>query len=221
VATTACISGDVLTIGSSDISGLVLHGAASFLPSFKAATVYIVVELSYSANSATSPVCAHGNLGYKHIMNVFHYIDDNKMLLEIFEALITSMDKKVKTFSSPMIYLEYMNSADYVEPAAVFTDIQMPGMDGYQLIEKIREQYPAQRFVAISAYEESLENSHEAACMHIRKPFHGATLRFAVDVLLRCKRHCPETANEACTELFEKYDCVIGARNCPHKTSFL
>ena len=150
-------------------------------------------------------------------MHVIHYIDDNEMLLEIFEALITSMNKRVETFSSPLDYLAYMNSDDYEEPAVIFTDIKMPDMDGYQLMEKICERYPEQRFIAISAYDEKLANAHKAACMHIRKPFHGETLRNIVDLLLRCRCECPETVSATCERLFDRFDCVVGARNCPHR----
>ncbi len=142
------------------------------------------------------------------------------MLLEIFEALITSMDIKVETFSCPMAYLEYMNSANYVEPAAVFTEIMMPGMSGYQLIEKIREQYPEQRFVTISTYDEGLANAHKAACMHIRKPIHAKILKDVIDVLLRCKYGEPELVNAACEQVFENIDSVEWAKKCPHKVSY-
>ena len=100
----------------------------------------------------------------------FHYIDDNEMLLEIFEALFTSDHKSVQTFSCPLKYLAYMNSPQYKVPAAVLTDIQMPVMNGYELIDIIRERFPNQKFITLSGLPEIPQGGHKSACMHIHKP---------------------------------------------------
>ncbi len=150
-------------------------------------------------------------------MPVFHYIDNNTMLLKVFSSLMMSFDQEILTFSCPIKYLEYMNSPEYEIPTAVFMDLQMPRMHGYTLIDKITEQYPDIRFVTISGFEGTVRGGHKSACMHVRKPFRIETLREAVELLLKCRQDGAEAADEMCIALYQKVDCDSGERTCPHK----
>ena len=149
-------------------------------------------------------------------MYVFHYIDDNEMLLEIFETMITSANKSVLTFSSPVRYLEYLESSEYKAPVAVFTDIRMPIINGYQLIDKVCERFPGQRFITLSAFEELQKGGHKSACMHIRKPFRADALMAAVDLLIRCDEDGPDLAELKCEEFYLGMG-LSGSRSCPCK----
>jgi len=71
-------------------------------------------------------------------MPVFHIIDDEEILCELAAELISSAGFETISYTSPVDYLNYVNSDAYVVPDAIFTDIQMPGMNGYELIDKIR-----------------------------------------------------------------------------------
>ncbi len=147
-------------------------------------------------------------------MYAFHYIDDNEMLLDIFEAMIVSADKTVRTFSGPLQYLDYMQSADYEVPVAVFTDVKMPLMNGYQLIDKISERLPDLKFVTLSAFEELQNGGHHSACMHIRKPFRADALMAAVDLLILCSKDGHAAAECKCEEFYLGMG-LSGSRVCP------
>jgi len=89
---------------------------------------------------------------YSWNMPLFHIIDDEPTLCELAVELISSIGFKAVSYSDPVEYLSYMNSDAYVVPTAIFTDIQMPEMNGYDLIDKIREKYPDQKVIVVSGY---------------------------------------------------------------------
>ncbi|HNR69756.1 MAG TPA: response regulator transcription factor [Verrucomicrobiota bacterium] len=56
--------------------------------------------------------------------------------------------------------------ADRLQPDLVITDLQMPGVNGLQLVERLRRQHPAMRSLVTSVYEST---TCRAACLR-----HGA-----------------------------------------------
>lgn len=50
--------------------------------------------------------------------------------------------------------LEAMKMADELLPDVVLTDIHMPYMDGLEMIERLKEVYPAMQFVVVSGYDD-------------------------------------------------------------------
>ncbi len=57
--------------------------------------------------------------------------------------------------------LEILNSTNPPEVVYIFSDINMPGMTGFELLEKVKEQYPDIKVSMISAYGDS-ENYNRA-----------------------------------------------------------
>lgn len=51
--------------------------------------------------------------------------------------------------------LEILNSTNPPEVVYIFSDINMPGMTGFELLEKVKSQYPDIKVSMISAYGDS------------------------------------------------------------------
>jgi len=85
-------------------------------------------------------------------MPIFHVIDDETVLCELAVELIATAGFEAVSYTNPLDYLHYLNSRDYTVPDAIFTDIEMPGMNGYELIDKIRCRFPDMKIVVISGY---------------------------------------------------------------------
>jgi len=85
-------------------------------------------------------------------MPIFHVIDDETVLCELAVELIATAGFEAVSYTNPLDYLHYLNSRDYTVPDAIFTDIEMPGMNGYELIDKIRSRFPDMKIVVISGY---------------------------------------------------------------------
>ena len=75
-------------------------------------------------------------------------------------------------------------------PAMVITDLVMPGMDGFQLVRRLRDQYCTIPVLVISSYADSLEDVvAEVGGVHprmhfLQKPFRLHTLLDTIDVML-------------------------------------
>jgi len=70
--------------------------------------------------------------------------------------------------------LEGFALAAWLQPDLVITDLQMPGFNGFQLVELLRQKYPAIRSIVTSA--------------HDSPTFHAASLKHGADAFIskRC-----------------------------------
>lgn len=146
----------------------------------------------------------------------FHLIDDEKQVGMALYGMLDVLGYQVRLFHCPLEYLEYAKSADYEKPEAVITDIDMPGLNGYQLIEALRREHEDLKFVIISAFIESTHPAVYEACMFFSKPIRLQTLKMAVSALVDCHRSGPHPDNcSAVTDrnrLPEDWKC----RHCAH-----
>jgi len=103
-------------------------------------------------------------------MPMFHIIDDEKALCDLTVELISSAGFEATSYTSPVDYLNYVNSDDYVVPDAIFTDIQMPEMNGDELIDKIRCKFPDMKIVVVSGYS-GTETFNHMVWQYLPKPY--------------------------------------------------
>ncbi|WP_019421658.1 response regulator transcription factor [Paenibacillus sp. OSY-SE] len=87
---------------------------------------------------------------------------------------------------------EAIEAVDKLRPDVVVTDIQMPFLNGLQLSEGIREQFPTIKIIILTGYDE-FEYAQKAVKLHIDeyvlKPFSSQEL---IDVLLKVKTSMDE-----------------------------
>ncbi len=96
-------------------------------------------------------------LKYSKNLNVLYAEDDKELLMETSELLedfFSSVDAVSNGHIALQKYLEYQekNSRNY---DLVITDINMPVMNGVELIKEIHKIYPEQVVIVISAYNDS------------------------------------------------------------------
>lgn len=121
------------------------------------------------------------------------------------------------TFSNPSEYITYAESSAYEAPVAIFTDVQMPGLSGYQLIDKIRRIFPQQKFITLSGFDETLQDGHRYACMHIHKPFNPNALERIIALLIKCDAAGWSETGETCKQLYNREQCIDGTWRCPQQ----
>lgn len=78
--------------------------------------------------------------------NIF-IVDDDNFLLDMYALKFSNSDFKVATALGPEIALEKLRSG-YV-PDIILLDVVMPVMDGFELIEKIKEEKLASNAILI------------------------------------------------------------------------
>ncbi len=113
----------------------------------------------------------------------FHVIDDNPTVREMLSTILKHGGYSVEAYGDGLAYIEQMQAADYVAPKAIITDVQMPEIDGYELIERVRARNPEQKFVIITGFAKE-ERKDEFDCLHFRKPFRPRQLLEAVSALI-------------------------------------
>lgn len=140
---------------------------------------------------------------------MFHIIDDDKLILEFLSDLIEDMGFEVKSFSCPLDYLWYVGSPEYTVPVAVISDVCMPKMDGFQMLERVRSKYPDIRTGIMSGYFENRAKAKENACVFLHKPNDFESIMHMIETFARCHESGPNP---------KEYECnaEIGEWECPH-----
>jgi len=115
---------------------------------------------------------------------LFHVIDDQPIICAYVSELLQEVGHEVQTFLSSLDYLEYLKSSRYMRPAAIFTDITMPSMNGYEMIRRVRIDYPDQQFVIVSGKPDiRIEFRDREEWLFLNKPFDGKSLYRIVERL--------------------------------------
>ena len=112
-------------------------------------------------------------------------VDDDPSILRSLEYLLESADYPVRVFTSGTALLE---SGCLHEIACLISDIDMPGMDGFELLRLIRAARPTLPTILITGYPETLNRLPLPEYSNPRvftKPFDGQALLTAVSDALR------------------------------------
>lgn len=110
-------------------------------------------------------------------------VDDDINILTVFKAIASKKGYSIETFSNP---LEALNSLNYSEPDLCIFDINMPDMDGIELLKKTKEKYPYTEVIIISGMatvQNAIEAIKSGAYDLIQKPF--VNLELVISVLER------------------------------------
>ncbi|MES0371455.1 MAG: response regulator [Mariprofundaceae bacterium] len=138
---------------------------------------------------------------------MFHIIDDDEPILEFFSELIEEMGYEVKPFSCPLDYLSYVNSSEYVLPIAVISDISMPKMNGFEMLEKVRKKHPDIRAAVVSGYFENRARAKVNACVYLHKPTDFNSIMQMVETFACCHENGPHPEEYQCNAEAGKWDC--------------
>ncbi len=112
-------------------------------------------------------------------------IDDDPNMHRIVELYLRKEPFDVDGVSSGRVALHKLTDLQY---DLIITDIQMPGMNGVELIKKIKERFPNMPILILSAFEESQFNGELGEFSDWRiipKPFNQVTLTQALSEMLR------------------------------------
>lgn len=109
--------------------------------------------------------------------------DDEPQVVEAIKLLLEFDGHTVQTVPGAREALRALETGEF---DLVFTDYAMPGMKGDELAAAIKERYPHQPIVMVTAYAEMLPPALPGVDFIISKPFHLENLREAVT---RCARN--------------------------------
>ena len=107
-------------------------------------------------------------------------IDDERPTLNMFRLFLNAYGHEVLTAENGASGLEIFRQE---KPSIVFTDVKMPGMDGLEVVKKIREVEPEVQVIVITGHGDSdlaVQASHLQVAAFLNKPISRAALESAL-----------------------------------------
>lgn len=139
-------------------------------------TIDIEIDETAEAGAGISQSNENRNSGDKSLRILI--VDDDKLQLQLLLEMFARAEGILLDITSTTHTCEAIQLAHDIKPDIVFTDIEMPEMNGNEIMKRIRENGMAMKFVAITAHEPSimpeLRNEGFDACLF--KPFSVETL---------------------------------------------
>jgi len=122
-----------------------------------------------------------------HLPSIFivAVVDDDEGILRSLEYLLESADYAVRLFRSGA---ELLDGGRLEEIDCLISDIDMPGMDGFELMRRVHATRPALPIILITGYPDTLKRLLPLGGSNPRfftKPFQGPELLSAVSDALR------------------------------------
>ena len=116
-------------------------------------------------------------------------VDDDQGILRSLEILLESADYAVSLFASGA---ELLDSGCLPEIDCLISDIDMPGLDGFELLRLVHAARPGLPIILITGYPDTLKRLPSLGGSNPRfftKPFHGPELLAAVTDALGSSRN--------------------------------
>ncbi len=111
-------------------------------------------------------------------------VDDEPITLKQLRRILEKAGYRVSTFSNPHRALEHLETSGC---DLVISDVQMPTMNGMELMTRIKGQYPAMEVILITGYaslDGAVEATREGAFYYLEKPFTPDRVREQVNQAL-------------------------------------
>ena len=141
-------------------------------------------------------------------MNTVWIIDDDKSIRWVLEKALEQDNIPCEIFNSGEGIMERLSKE---QPAAIMTDIRMPGIDGLTLLSKINAQYPDLPVIIMTAHSDldSAVSSYQSGAFdYLPKPF---DVDDAIALIQRAVAHYQETqANAQVDEVLSQDTEIIG-----------
>ena len=115
-------------------------------------------------------------------------VDDQRYFRELIEGLLDDEGYEVQTCASGEEALHVLEREDF---DVILTDLVMPGIDGAELVQRVKERRPEQAVVMVTGVvdvETAVQAMKLGATDYILKPFDGPTLVDALEKILAQQR---------------------------------
>lgn len=113
-------------------------------------------------------------------------VDDEFVLRNALSLVVRTMNFSVKCFSSAVEFIEYIETNQISGPVCLITDVQMPGMNGIELLEQLitlDKQFPV--IITTGHGDQALKlKAENLGATFLEKPFRPANLLSAITSIL-------------------------------------
>ena len=111
-------------------------------------------------------------------------VDDDDGILKVLKRFLVNLGYEAILAGSGEEALEKMHE----KPEIVILDIMMPGMNGFEVLEKIKEQVPSTEVIVITGLDETglgIESLERGAFEFMAKPLNLDHLKFLLEFKLK------------------------------------
>lgn len=143
---------------------------------------------------------------------VIFLVDDDDGSREAMARTLSRVGYDVRAFPAAEDALESLRAGDAVD--AIVSDVRMPGMDGYELLRRVRAERPALPFLLVTAFadvEDAVAALQEGADDYLTKPVKVQELRQRVQ--LHLERRALSTENRRLKQRLDKsfgFEGIVG-----------
>ena len=119
---------------------------------------------------------------------VIAIVDDDESVCRAIRRLVRSLGMQADTFTSGQEFVEMLDGVPWVHVDCVVLDIQMPGMTGLEVQERLARSGHLLPVIFITAHDEVGMRERAlavGAVAFIRKPFNDELLIKTLDVVLK------------------------------------
>lgn len=117
-------------------------------------------------------------------MEVVHIVDDDAALRESLEFLLDSAGLNARSYDSAQALLDRV---DKLEPGCILTDVRMPGMNGLELVARLKELGVAHPVIVLTGHADvplAVEAMKAGVVDFLEKPFEDEMLIGTVRAVL-------------------------------------
>lgn len=134
-------------------------------------------------------------------------VDDDKSIRWVLEKALQKASLDTRCFASAIDLLKELNRS---QPQVLITDIRMPGMDGFELLKKVQQDFPQLPVIIMTAHsdlESAVSAFHGGAFEYLPKPF---DVNDVVETVQRACIHSKQQSEQAAPATIESTPEIIG-----------
>ena len=147
---------------------------------------------------------------------MFHVIEDLKEIRELLQEIIECCGYEASAFDGPKSYIEYARSGGFQRPVAIITDLHMPEMTGFEMMEKVLALHPGIRFAIVSGTPNVTHPLRHTACIYLTKPFRPEEVEAMLEKFTACDQGVPPD-EIGCADIGDRGYFGVFSSGCPKK----
>ncbi|MBI5049609.1 MAG: sigma-54-dependent Fis family transcriptional regulator [Nitrospirae bacterium] len=143
-------------------------------------------------------------------MNKILVVDDQKIVCYSLQRLLQSEGYDVSTITSSK---EALKIADKIKPSVIVMDVRMPGMDGIEVLKKIKETQPKIQVIMMTAFsttEKAIQAIKLGAYEYLLKPFDNNALITCIKNAIKAKEMMEKVVFFKDSEDYSSAERIIG-----------
>jgi len=141
----------------------------------------------------------------------FHIVDDEDLVREVLVESVSACGYRTRAFRNAGAYLAYFETPEFKPPAGLITDMQMPGMDGFALVRKVRARFPYLCVTLVSGHIGDKTDVLRHVCYYLHKPFKPWELEKVLNAMACCSHNL---SADGPTDRVADCDCNL-CTDCP------